>query len=76
MLTAARRRGTVHALLQLRPWEMSPVDVQLTPEPNPDTKIIWLQSYWMAMRLREQLLAAASGLQAASVPAREEMGRT
>jgi len=42
---------------------MSPVDVQLTPEPSRDTKNIWLQSWWMAMRLREQLLAASAGLQ-------------
>jgi hypothetical protein len=49
---------SLHAILGLRPWEMSPVDVHLGPEPRPDTKVIWLQSWWFAMRLREQLLAA------------------
>jgi hypothetical protein len=46
---------------------MSPVDVHLTPEPRPDTKIVWLQSWWMAMRLRQrqQLVAACGGMQAA-----------
>jgi len=44
---------------------MSPVDVHLTPEPRPDTKIVWLQSWWIAMRLRQQLVAACGGMQAA-----------
>jgi hypothetical protein len=42
------------------------VDVHLRPEPRPDTKIIWLQSWWMAMRLRQQLEAACAGVQAAN----------
>jgi hypothetical protein len=44
---------------------MSPVDVHLTPEPRPDTKIVWLQSWWIAMRLRQQLVAACGGMLAA-----------
>jgi hypothetical protein len=56
----------LHEALQLRPWEMSLVDVHLRPEPRPDTKIIWLQSWWMAMRLRQQLEAACAGVQAAN----------
>jgi hypothetical protein len=56
----------LHEILELRPWEMSPVDVHLRPEPRPDTKIIWLQSWWMAMRLRQQLEAACAGVQAAN----------
>jgi hypothetical protein len=61
----AFRRGdaqTVHVLLHLRPWEMSPCDVHLRPEPSRDTQIIYLQSWWFAMRLRDQLLAAAAGV--------------
>ena len=40
----------LHEILQLRPWEMSPVDVHLRPEPSRDTKIIWLQSVRERMR--------------------------
>jgi hypothetical protein len=61
----AFRRGdarALHELLELRPWELSPIDVHLRPEPSRATKSVFLQSWGTAMRLRHQLLAACGGM--------------
>lgn len=49
------RGGDLHVALGLKPWEISPLRVDEIPEPSHDTDITFLQSWWLADALREEL---------------------
>jgi hypothetical protein len=45
----------LHVAPDLRPWQISPLRVAGIPEPPRDTKVIFLQSWWLASQLRDEL---------------------
>jgi hypothetical protein len=66
---------TLHRLLHLAPWEISPLQVHEMNEPDLDNcredGRIWLSSWWRAMALREELLTALGNTNEIATTARE-----